>query len=424
MKPHSEKIRLVFYYPLTARIGPCLNEIIRFKAHKAYQKYGYFIPEILNHPDREVAVLWDPIQNGSRKTNLYGLLKTWIWMACSGISIRKVSILKSLEELNPDRDVLIAFPFLSFTENMHSPKSIISQYIGIKALHLSHYFSFTKHIGSYINHLKNSFCLAEVDLRKNPLYQAYIKQSDLYILPFALRKRYQKKTPFLERKPLCFSSGTRQSCSPDFAYKGFIDVFKVDYVHVLRDEIARNKEELKGLIESYIYDFDETSSEPAKGFFPKWKNKILRTIRLDRRNFFSFDIVEKYNEYQLFVSPEEESGTPSINFIEGMACGCAYLGRPEFYDSLGMIPGVHFIGYNGTLPDLLTKIHYYQKHPEESAQIAEAGRNFVLANFQPGKIADDFWNHLCLRVKNRQMQTKSASLQKKESPYEALLSHS
>lgn len=89
----------------------------------------------------------------------------------------------------------------------------------------------------------------------------------------------------------------------------------------------------------------------------------------------------------MFVSPEEESGAASINFMEGMACGTAYIGRPSYYTAYGMIPGVHFIGYDGTLDDLKEKIRYYQERPELLAEIAAAGQEFVKKRFQPDLVA-------------------------------------
>ena len=96
----------------------------------------------------------------------------------------------------------------------------------------------------------------------------------------------------------------------------------------------------------------------------------------------------------MFVSPEEDCGLPSINWIEGMACGCAYLGRPEFYQDYPMVDGVHFIAYDGTIDGLVEKIKYYQSRPQELEQIAKNGQSFVEKTFQPQKIATELWDFL------------------------------
>ena len=81
---------------------------------------------------------------------------------------------------------------------------------------------------------------------------------------------------------------------------------------------------------------------------------------------------------------EEILGIPGIGFVEGMACGCAYIGQNKgYYEDYGMQEGVHYIGYDGTLEDLKAKIRYYQRpeNQEELEQIAKTGYEFVRKNF-------------------------------------------
>ena len=49
-----------------------------------------------------------------------------------------------------------------------------------------------------------------------------------------------------------------------------------------------------------------------------------------------------------------------LGFVEGMACGSAYIGLDDpMYKDIGLIPGKHYITYDGTLEDLKSKIAYY-----------------------------------------------------------------
>jgi spore maturation protein CgeB len=61
------------------------------------------------------------------------------------------------------------------------------------------------------------------------------------------------------------------------------------------------------------------------------------------------------------------------------------------YQDLGLVDGIHYIGYDGTLDDLIFKIRYYQKHEEELERIASNGYNFVIQNFNEEKVASDFF---------------------------------
>jgi glycosyltransferase involved in cell wall biosynthesis len=113
------------------------------------------------------------------------------------------------------------------------------------------------------------------------------------------------------------------------------------------------------------------------------------------KEYHSFDIVDTYNNYRMFVSPEETIGQPSINAIEGMACGCAYVGRDDpMYTDLGFTKGVHYVAYDGTIEDLARVIGYYQSRPDELARIAEAGRALVTERFRPDRALQAFVKNL------------------------------
>jgi len=116
-----------------------------------------------------------------------------------------------------------------------------------------------------------------------------------------------------------------------------------------------------------------------------------------QKKYFSFDMVEKFNDYKMCVVGEEIIGLPGIGFVEGMACGCAYLGQTiGYYEDYGMEEGVHYIGYDGTLDDLKAKISYYQQpeHQEELERIAKTGCEFVRSHFNGRAAAESLLNNL------------------------------
>jgi hypothetical protein len=80
----------------------------------------------------------------------------------------------------------------------------------------------------------------------------------------------------------------------------------------------------------------------------------------------------------MFAVPEEICDLPAIGFVEGMACGTAYLGiRSPMYEDIGLVAGVHYIGYDGTVSDLMAKVSHYQEHPLEVERIAQEGYRCV-----------------------------------------------
>jgi glycosyltransferase involved in cell wall biosynthesis len=311
----------------------------------------------------------------------------------------KVKFITDASELDPKNDVLLFFPFLSIDSQALEGGVPFSEFNGLKLFHLSHYFSETETVCSILNEVSNAVIIGDGGINRSALYRKFIRQEEYYLLPFALKDRYVSKTPFLSRKSKCLSAGTKSKICPN-NHKEFLEAFQSPYLHRLRGEIYDKAHEIKEFVDSLIYDFDELSDEKPVGRFDRLMRKIWKKIGNDRRKFFSFDIVQKYNEYQMFVSPEEESGAPSIAFIEGMACGCAYIGRPEFYIDFGMVPGEHFIPYDGTLLGLVEQVRYYQNHPELAEKIAKNGKEFVEQHFNPDTIANNFWSFLECRLKS------------------------
>lgn len=108
-------------------------------------------------------------------------------------------------------------------------------------------------------------------------------------------------------------------------------------------------------------------------------------------------MVEKFNDYKMCIVAEEALGLPGIGFVEGMACGCAYLGIDSpMYRDYGLIPGTHYITYDGTREGLRKTIEYYQasEHQEELGRIAKTGCEFVRKNFQGNVVAEHLLKEL------------------------------
>ena len=108
-------------------------------------------------------------------------------------------------------------------------------------------------------------------------------------------------------------------------------------------------------------------------------------------------MVEKFNEYKMCIVGEEILGVPGIGYVEGMACGCAYIGLDSpMYRDLGLIPGIHYIAYDGSMEDLRRVIEYYQadEHQEELERIAQTGCEYVRQHFNGPVVAAQLLSEL------------------------------
>jgi len=295
--------------------------------------------------------------------------------------------------------VIIGFAFLmdTFVNPKMVQKSILKDFQGPKVFHFSHYFSRTKTTADSLRKLSVRYAMAESDISLSDFFKQYFSFIDeVYILPFVLRDRYKNRTLFSDRNDKCFAIGTElilgfQDGDQDPDYKDYREYYKTETLQPMRNTIRKNKEKYNDLIDSFIKTrYMKMNKNRFVGLINKFKKRAL-----SYKNYFSFNIVDKYNEYKMFVSPEENVGLPSVNFVEGMACGCAYLGiKNPMYDRLGLIDGVNYIGYNGSIEDLRLKITYYLNHQDLLNEISRNGEKLVKERFSKNTVLSDLLKYL------------------------------
>ena len=215
---------------------------------------------------------------------------------------------------------------------------------------------------------------------------------------FVAAPRFERLKPFAERENRCFSTGT-------ITYKQhpeFKEVYGDPCDQPTRKQILVNADELEQYVACYNSDYLEDTD--MKKYLPEDSKlehyrKVWYNMRHtgQQKKYFSFNMVEKFNDYKMCLVGEEVLGVPGIGFVEGMACGCAYIGQNlGYYEDYGMQEGVHYIGYDGTLEDLKAKITYYQQpeNQDELERIANAGYEFAQKYFRGDFVAKELLNKL------------------------------
>ena len=257
-------------------------------------------------------------------------------------------------------------------------------------------------IDKLTKHCENAainYFVCENNLKKNSsFFNKYFEWYDkeVYVLPNAWQDRFNKSIPFNERKNKAVATGSITFEMADFAFSGF---FNTKIVQPMRNVIYDNQAELTNQIDCLISDIREGKKVKQQynkdSFIINTYNKISNIICIGQSQYFKFDIVKKYNEYRMFIVPEEINNLPGIGFVEGMACGCAYIGlRDPMYRDIGLEAGVHYIGYDGTLNDLVARIEYYQVHYDELEKIALSGYKHVREKLSCTAVAKGFLNDL------------------------------
>lgn len=371
-----------------------------------FMKYNYFIKYYLNNRNRKTAFFIDGAKSSfnsigisfpffSKTIIFFELL---LWMAINKINPFKNKIYFDIKKLDPKNDVLVDFAYSVVSTNKKNIQS--NKFEGIVLKHCTHYFQNTREISDYLSTIKNCIAVAENDLLENGFFRkCFPFINNTYQLPFSFGDRFVVRRDFDSRINKCVALGTPCLVTG----KEFIDFFKSDVLHPMRKTIRDRHADFPDEIDSMINNFkaatDIKKINKRDSFIQATLKKILPGFILEKilpnhqKDYFKFDIVDKYNEYKMFVCPEELTGLPSVNVFEGMACKCAFIGIDDpMYTNLGLVPGVHYISYEQeNLTDLVDKIKYYQNNTEELKRIAENGYQFVINNLNKKKIADLFW---------------------------------
>jgi hypothetical protein len=362
--------------------------------YSAAIKHGYLLHYLLSNPDYEVCSFLndrsfsvfdrggDTIQ---KFFNLFGGLESKIILKKNGINPNNVTILKKVSDIRHD-DLVILYNIMG---NNFRQMSGVNAFKALSLLHFHGRSSEEARIKEAgVNALFN-----ETNLQlSSEIFRRYYHLDLPWIAhPFVFADRFKPIKPFAERQNKAFSVGT-------ITYKTheeFLSIYGDPCDQPVRKLVKDNPKFFSTTIDCYSEDYKE------QGEGLEIKTSDIAPVKLYKRiynrfaigqqkKYFSFDMVEKFNDYKMHIVGEEILGVTGIGYVEGMACGSAYIGLDSpMYRDLGLIPGVHYIAYDGTKEGLRSTIEYWQR-PEnqtELERIAETGCKFVRENFCGDKVA-------------------------------------
>ena len=365
-------------------------------------KHKYFLDYLLDNPEIEVCNYINeqgftlirsfphPIQALLDKL---APLENRITLHKNGIPRKKVKVLTNKKNIRSD-DIVIGYSSV--------PNSVwdMSEITAFKAISNIHFFGLQKE-SDMLQKANPDVMFNECDLKKySEVFRKYYNwyKKDFLVHCFVAAPRFQRNKDFAAREARCFSTGT-------ITYRTHaeqMEVYNTSCIQPTRKQIMDNKEELEPLVACYNSDYLEDNTLkpylPSDGFFKHlykvWYNS---THGAQQKKYFSFNMVDKFNDFKMCLIGEEILGLPGIGFTEGMSCGCAYLGQTlGYYEDYGMQEEVHYIGYDGTLDNLKAKISYYQQpeHQDELETIANNGYAFAKEHFDGPSAAADLLNKL------------------------------
>lgn len=368
-------------------------------------KHGYLLDFLIDNPTIEVCsyINKDGFSLGSKffsdKLFLRSFLSRFRFvehkyiMRKNRINFKKITILKKLEEIQNDDIILlyILYP-QQFAEigNIHA----------FKAISFVHFPFLLEETKNLINQVAPNILSGESNLVQ---FNKYFNdctnwKGDFVVSPFVYENRFKPVRPFKERENKAVSMGT-------IAYHRD-EIFKALYgdtvLQPIRKKIKIHSNDLKNYIACYNMDYHESFKDEEvlpdgnllKQIYQRWRRNIHRG---QQKQYYSFDMVDKFNEFKMCIVGEEITGVPGIGFVEGMACGCAYIGLNNgLYEQYGLKEGIHYIGYDGTLSDLIEKIKYWQRPENQNKleEIAQCGCAYVREHFNKEAVASSFLSRL------------------------------
>ena len=344
--------------------------------------------------------------------SLIDLVELYLWCIYYQINLNRVRIVFTKKAVET-KDAIFLMYYDNVTHELDSFASKgmdFSEYFNelkiFKIVHMTHYVYNVKTGSGNLAKMAPDLVIAESNLKKySDFYKRYFSKisANFYQLPYCYGKRFVCSTSFEDRinKIVATGSLTFKMHDPEF-----IEFYKVNELQPFRRVLFECCSRYPSELDSYISDLNETRIKfTHTSILSRVKNLFGRH---PQHSYYKKDIVSIYNSYQMFVVPEEICDLPAIGFVEGMACGCAYFGiNSPMYSEIGMVPGYHYIEYDGTIDGLMLKVRYYQRNVEELRQIANNGHDFVRNTLSSKIVTDNFISE----IKKKLLQLRSVALE-------------
>ena len=376
--------------------------------YSAAIKHGYLLKYLLEHPEEYQVCNYINDRGFSLYTNGNGKymkvlnslsgIENKITLKKNGIKPSLIPVLRNPLQIHKD-DIIIAYNVCN--EELRGLKYIDA----FKALSMLHFHG-RKEEDEKIREAGFDCYFNEVDLSKSSeIFRKYYHTELPWIVhPFVFAERFKRIKPFKERKTKCFSTGT-------ITYKKheeFLSIYGDPCNQPARKFVKDNPEFFKDTVDCYSSDYLEENAGKTiysnDNTIVKFCKKMYNRTHVGKqKKYFSFNMVEKFNDYKMHFLGEEILGVPGIGYVEGMACGSAYIGLDSpMYRDLGLLPGIHYITYDSTKEGLRKTVEYWQRpeNQEELEQIANRGYEFVQKNFCGEKVAEQIINDLMVMKKS------------------------
>ena len=334
---------LKVYTLLNPHIIDFVAEPIFYKwiKRRPLKKYGYLISESIKKYGH-INILVDSGTSGFVPMKIYIQLPFFLRKMLSKIEIsiwkkrnafgKEVCVFYSPEKIQ-DKKVLVFFNYKHYKNGDALIKSC--SYFKHSIGHLSHYHNSTALQSSVLKKISNIRLAADVDISDNIYFKKYFEwyKKNIFILPFAVEDRFVDNTKWETRTDKILSVGTFHYFEEEYlegrnnGLEEFYETSKAKALHPLRRDIFERKDQFKKEIDCMNSPYLEVSTQKSI-----WKMLLPSNTFTGQKEYFSFNIVDKFNDHKFVIVGEELiTGLPGIGTFEALACGCIVIGDKSAY---------------------------------------------------------------------------------------------
>jgi hypothetical protein len=334
------------YNILNPHIIDFVAEPVLYKLAKRrpLKKYGYLISEAIKKYG-SISILVDSGASGFIPMSIYVKLPYFLRLLFSKIEISwwkrrnnftgEVKIFYKPTQMQ-DKKNLVFFTYKHYKNPLELAKTCA--HFKNCIAHLSHYHNDTQLQSNALKQIENIHLAADVNIADNAYFKKYFDwyKKKIFILPFAVEDRFIEKGDWQLRKNKALSIGTFHFLEESFLsgkapeLKDFYETTKAKALHPLRRAIFEKKDTLTDHIDCMNSPYIETKK--GNSF---WHMFAPKNMFAGQKKYFSFNIVDKFNEYKFAIVGEELiTGLPGIGTFEALACGCIVIGDKSAYGSI------------------------------------------------------------------------------------------
>lgn len=195
-------------------------------------------------------------------------------------------------------------------------------------------------------------------------------------IPYGYADRFKNIKPFSERINKAVSLGSMNMVCDHMQttedMQPVVDFFRG---RVWTHEIRR-----------YVYEHSNELVKYIDSFHPSEK----------QQKDFSYDAVERLNEYKMFINDAGNFNWPPLRTYEGTACGCVMVAADNIiYEDIGFRRDFNYIAFKeGDYEDMIEKISFYQNSPDLLDKVQRESLK-LMSQYTQERAADLLYETIC-----------------------------